>query len=128
MSTSRFKGWAAYAKGFRLASSIFRLTATFPKEENYSLTNQIRRSSRSVCANLAEGYGKRRYPKHFRAKVTDAASENFELQTWLDFALSCNYISKKDHGLYTKAAEEVGKLLTYMEQNPQKFTAKPWDD
>lgn len=128
MSPSRFKNWAAYAKAFRLANSIFRMTQTFPKEEVYSLTSQIRRSSRSVCANLSEGYGKRQYPKHFRAKVSDALSENFETQTWLDFALNCQYINPEIHQTYTEAAEEVGKLLTYMQQNAHKYLAQPLKD
>lgn len=98
----------------------------FPKEEKYSLTDQVRRSSRSVCANLAEAYGKRRYLKHFRSKLTDSISENFETQTWLDFALKFGYISGEEHHICMSLSVEAGKLLTYMEFNPERFLAKPF--
>ena len=73
---------------------IFEISKTFPKEETYSLTDQIRRSSRSVSANISESYRKRRYQKHFISKLTDADAENSETSTWLDFAYSCKYINK----------------------------------
>ena len=84
--------------------------------------------SRSVCANLAEAYGKRRYLKHFRAKLTDSAAENFETQTWLDFALRPGYISHENHTICPSLAIEVGKLITYMEHNPRRFLARPFPD
>lgn len=74
---------------------IFYITKSFPHEEKYSLTDQIRRSSRSVCANLAEGFRKRRYPKAFIAKLSDSETEATETQTWLEFAISCKYISSE---------------------------------
>ncbi len=80
-----------YQKAFELAMEIFQITKRFPKEETYSLTDQIRRSSRSVNANLGEAYRKRRYINHFISKLSDADTENGETQVWLDFALACKY-------------------------------------
>lgn len=111
----------AYQKGFELAMDIFSISKSFPKEETYSLTDQIRRSSRSVCANLAEAYRKRRYPNHFVSKLSDSDTENGETQTWLDFALACGYISNEQFEKLNNKAEEVAKLLVYMMNNPQKF-------
>ena len=111
----------AYKKGFKLAMDIFHLSKSFPKEETYSLTDQIRRSSRSVCANLSESYRKRRYPKHFISKLTDCDAENGETQTWLEFATACEYISKEQYDELYKESLEVAKLLNYMILNPKKF-------
>ncbi len=91
--TMKFQDLLAYQKSFSLAMKIFEITKSFPKEEMYSLTDQIRRSSRSVPANIAEGYRKRVYPKHFHSKLTDSDAENSETQVWLEFALKCNYIN-----------------------------------
>ncbi len=118
---SGFRTLAAYQKSFLLATSIRRLTVSFPKEERYSMTDQIRRSSRSVSANLAESYGRRRYPKHFVAKLADAVSENYETQCWLDFALEAEYLKEEDYNKYIAASEEVGKLLSFMENHPKKY-------
>src|SRR5690348_8525559 len=90
-----FKKLLAYEKGFELTMEIFELTKDFPKEEKYNLTDQIRRSSRSVCANLAEAYRRRRYRNHFISKLNDAESENTETQVWLDIAFAANYISEE---------------------------------
>ncbi len=122
MSFSRFKDWAAYTRARSLSATIMIISSRFPKEERYSLTDQIRRSSRSVCANLGEAFGKRCYPKHFYAKLTDSVGENFETQVWLDFALDCHYIDARTHDQLTTRSQEIGKLLTYMQNNPQKFT------
>lgn len=119
-----FKKLMAYQKGFDLAMSIFEISKSFPKEETYSLTNQIRRSSRSVNANLAEAYRKRLYPKHFTSKLTDADGENSETKTWLDFALACKYISSEQHTDLSNKDIEVGKLINYMINNPEKFGVK----
>ena len=121
MPRSTYTSWLAYQKAHNLAASIFRMTCEFPKEERYSLTDQIRRSSRSVCANLAESFAKRRYPKHFIAKLTDAAGENYETQTWLSFARVHGYISDEHHDAYLQASEEIGRLLSYMLVNPQQY-------
>ncbi|WP_053991390.1 four helix bundle protein [Mangrovimonas sp. TPBH4] len=116
-----FKKLLAYQKAFDLAMSIFEISKTFPKEETYSLTDQVRRSSRSVCANLSEAYRKRRYPRHFISKLTDADEENSETHTWLDFALTCNYISQEDYTGLSEECMEIGKLINYMINNPEKF-------
>lgn len=116
-----FKKLLAYQKSFDLAMSIFEISKSFPKEEKYSLTDQIRRSSRSVSANISEAYRKRRYPKHFISKLTDADGENSETNTWLDFALACNYINKEDYTKFSNDGIEIGKLINYMINNPAKF-------
>ncbi|MDT0646199.1 four helix bundle protein [Zunongwangia sp. F260] len=100
---------------------IFNLTRDFPKEEKYSLTDQIRRSSRSVCANVAEAYRKRRYPSHFISKLIDSDAENAETQSWLEFAYG--YITKNTKEELNQKSLEVGKLLNYMINNPAKFGA-----
>ena len=116
-----FKELTVYQKAFNLAIEIFSITKQFPKEEKYSLTDQIRRSSRSTCANIAEAYRKRKYPKHFINKLTDSDGENSETVVWLDFALNCGYINTELHdSLYTECLE-IGKLLNYMMNNPYKF-------
>ena len=124
MGYTGFKDLIAYKKGFRQAMNIYELSKIFPKDEKYSLTDQIRRSSMSVCANLAEAYRKRDYPKHFHLKMTDCLGENDETSFWLDIAKECNYISQEAYGEHTKENEEVGKLLTYMINNPGKFGVK----
>lgn len=124
MAYTGFKDLIAYKKAFRQAMSVYRLSKNFPKEEKYSLTDQIRRSSRSVCANLAEAYRKREYPKHFHLKMTDCLGENDETSVWLDVAKECEYISPENYTLHINQNEEVGKLLTYMMNNPGKFGVK----
>jgi len=114
----------AYKKAFELAMEIFHLSKKFPKEEQYSLTDQIRRSTRSVNTNLAEAYRKRRYPNHFVSKVSDADMENGETQVWLEFALACEYISTDQYDKLDEKSEEVAKLLVYMMSNPEKFLNK----
>ena len=109
---------------YRLAMEIFHLTRLFPKEEFYSLTNQIRRSSRSVAANLAEGFRKRRYPNMLINKLTDCDGEATETQVWLDFALDCGYMSREDHDRLTLGYEEVGRMLSGMLANPRRFVPK----
>ena len=87
----------------------------------FELTSQMVRSSRSVCSNIAEGYRKRQYEKHFKSKISDADSENSETQLWLDFAVACEYISIEKKLELQNKSEEVGKLLNYMMNNPNKF-------
>ena len=111
----------AYQKAFAVAMDVFEVSKTFPKEERYSLTDQIRRSSRAVCANLSEAYRKRRYVNHFISKLTDADAENAETQTWIIFAEACNYISEEQKNKILNKTEEVGKLLNFMINNPYKF-------
>ncbi len=116
-----FKNLLAYQKGFELAMEIFEISKSFPKEETYSLTDQIRRSSRSTCANIAEAYRKRNYPKHFVSKLTDSDSENSETQVWVSFSEACNYISVEKKETLINKSMEVGKLINYMIINPKKF-------
>lgn len=118
---SSYKDWLAYQKSYELAMRIFLLTRQFPVEEKYSLTDQIRRSSRSVCANLAESYRRRRYKDYFISKLNDSETENSETQVWLDFSLDCNYISKDEYLELTNLNNEVSKLLWYMVTHPEKF-------
>jgi len=116
-----FKTLLAYQKGFDLAMEIFHLTKSFPNAEQYALISQMVRSSRSVCSNIAEGYRKRQYEKHFKSKLSDADSENSETQLWLDFALACDYISQEKRQELQYKSEEIGKLINYMMKNPEKF-------
>ncbi len=121
MSATTFKETAAYKKGFALAMNIFEMSKKFPAEEKYSLTDQIRRSSRSVCANLAEAFRKKRYPANFISKLTDSDAENSETQVWLEFSLKCNYINENDYSTLLIQSEEVGKLLGHMLSFPERY-------
>ena len=103
---------------------IFEISKSFQNDEKYSLTDQIRRSSRSVNANLAEAYRKRRYPNHFVSKLSDADTENGETQTWLEFAFACRYIPEEKYELLYSQCEEIAKLLVYMMNNPDRFLIK----
>ena len=120
-----FRDLIAYKNAFDLAVKIFKITQSFPKEERYSLTDQIRRSSRSVCANLAEAYRKRIYHNHFLMKITDCLGENSETLVWLEFSLSCEYISNELYTELVQQNESVGKLLTTMFNHPDKFGVAP---
>src|SRR3977135_20015 len=93
--TQGFRDLKAYQLAFRLAMEIFEESKSFPKEEKYSLTDQIRRASRSVASNIAEGYRKKLYPKMFVSKMADADGEATETQVWPDFAEACGYLSRK---------------------------------
>ena len=112
---------------YSLAMEIFNLSKSFPREEVYSLTNQIRRSSLSVPANIAEGFRKRRYPNMFVSKLADSDGEGTETQVWLDFALDCGYMSKTNRDRLTAGYEEVGRMLSSMIADPQKFVPKTSD-
>jgi four helix bundle protein len=116
-----FRDLIVYKKAFELAMDIYETSKGFPKEERYSLTDQIRRSSRSVCACIAEAYRKRRYVAHFISKITDSDMENSETQVWLDFSLACSYITKEDFNNKLLKSEEVGRLLQDMIINPGKY-------
>ena len=119
-----FKELLAYKKSFELAMEIFEISKTFPKEETYSLTDQIRRSSRSVTANIAESYRKRRCTNYFISKLTDSDAENSETNTWLEFSLNCSYINKETFDRLNIKSNEIGKLINYMINNPNKFGCK----
>jgi four helix bundle protein len=118
---STFRDLIVYKKAFELAMEIYMMVKKFPVEEKYSLTNQIVRSSRSVCANIAEGYRKRKYVNHFVSKLTDADMENSETQVWLEFSVSCKYVTDEKYKELLYKTEEVGKLLQYMINNPEKY-------
>jgi len=121
MKAQEFRKAKAYILAYELAMEIFEVTKTFPIEEKYSLTDQIRRSSRSVCANIGEAYRKRLYPQHFVSKSTDADSENTETGIWLDFCLSCKYISQEIHGKLSAKSAEIGRLIHHMINNPSLY-------
>jgi len=111
-----------YMLSFDTAMKIFEITKRFPKEETYSLTDQIRRSSRSVCSNLAEAFRKRKYPKSFISKLSDSESEAAESQTWLDFSLSCEYITDREHHDLNESYDKIlGKLVT-MSLHPENWS------
>lgn len=110
----------AFQLSYKLALEIFHLSRAFPQEEIYSLTDQIRRSSRSVAANLAEGFRKRRYPNMLVNKLTDCDAEASEIQVWIDFALDCGYLSKETM-IISRRDKEVGRMLYGMMSNPEKF-------
>ena len=119
-----FKDLKVYQTAYDLSIEIFQISKTFPKEETYSLTDQIRRSSRSVCANIAGAYRKRRYPKLFLLTITNADSEASETLVWIDYAKDCGYISKKAHQSLSRRYKEIGKILGRIISHPDRFIAK----
>ena len=121
MSAKSVKDTRVYKLAFELAMEIFEVSKKFPREEVYSLTDQIRRSSRSVCICLLEAWRKKMYPAHFVAKVTDSDMENSETSGWLDFSLACKYITDSLHKSLISKNEEIGKLLHHMINNPDKY-------
>ena len=116
-----FRDLRVYNLAFKLAMDIFELTKPFPPEERYSLTSQIRRSSRSVAANIAEGFRKRQYPSMFVSKLADSDAEATETQVWLDFARDCGYLSTEHHSELMARYEEVGRMLYAMIEHPERF-------
>ena len=121
MRINSAKDLNVYKKAYALSMEIFNLSKSWPAEERYSLTDQIRRASRSVCANLREAWSKRRYEAHFVSKLTDCDGENSETDTWLDYARDCNYISYDQHAHLIEEAETVGRMLGKMLNNPASF-------
>jgi four helix bundle protein len=121
MEIKSAKQLVVYQKAFGLAMAVFEGSKKFPSEEKFSLTSQIRRSSRSVCLNLREAWAKRRYEAHFISKLTDCAGECAETDTALDFALTCGYITPAQHSELVALNVEVGKMLTAMLRAPEKF-------
>lgn len=121
MASKNFKETKVFKLAFEQAMDIFETSRSFPKEETYSLTDQVRRSSRSVCTNLAEAYRKKRYPAHFISKVTDSDGENSETGVWFDFAFACKYIAQQKHEGLILRNEEIGRLLNHMINNPDKY-------
>lgn len=124
MEAQHFRNLMAYKKAFALAMEIFQISKTFPKEEKYGLSVQIRDSSRSVCSSIGEAYRKRQYEAHFVSKSSDADSENTETRVWLDFALGCSYIKKEVWQDLESKADEVGRLVNHMIENPERYQTK----
>ena len=110
-----------YQKAFCSAMEIFQLTKTFPKEETYSLIDQIRRSSRSVNSNLAEAFRRRQYPRSFCSKLSECEAEAAETQNWLDFSLACQYLSTENHRLLDDEYDKIIGMLVTMQKYPDKW-------
>jgi len=121
MGVKGFKELIVYQKAHKLAVKIFEITKSFPKEETYSLTDQIRRSSRSVSACIAESWAKRIYIRAFVNKLTDSLAEEYETEDWLDYSFDCNYITKEIHEEFQKEYEEVRKMLIKMIEKPEQW-------
>ena len=122
MPTSQgFRELRVYQLAFKLAMEIFHESKKFPPEEKYSLTDQIRRASRSVPTNIGEGYRRKRYPKMFVSKMSDADGEGTETQVWIDLAQACGYISEQLQMEWRNGYEEVGRMLGGMMAHPDRF-------
>jgi|SRR6188474_2215418 len=121
MAARNFKQTRVFKLAYEQAMEIFKITKKFPPEEKYSLTDQVRRSSRSVCTNIAEAYRKKKYPAHFVLKITDSDAENSETNIWLDFSKDCDYIALDLHLNFVARNDEIGRLLNHMINNPDKL-------
>jgi four helix bundle protein len=127
MEKTMYRGYRdiiAYQLSFDLAVEIFNISKTFPKEEKYSLVDQIRRSSRSVSANIAEAWAKRRYPKSFILKLTDSIGEANETEVWLDLSLKHGYLQEEKYTKLYEKYQELGRILFGMINKPEKFCIK----
>jgi len=118
----RHQDLLVYQKAIEAAMIIFELSRSFPKEETYSLTDQVRRSSRSVSANIAEAWRKRRYEAAFIAKLSDSEGEAAETQTWIELAVKCNYVDREAAVHIFSEYDEILAMLTSMQNNPDKWT------
>jgi len=121
---SSFKDLRVYQLAFELQQEIFEASKRFPQEERYALTDQVRRASRSIGANLAEAWQKRPYIAHFISKLTDADGEQAETQHWLDTAVACNYLSDQQRTTMLDKCLRVGQMLGTMKAKPEKFCRK----
>lgn len=115
------KDLRVYQASFQVAMAIYQLSKSFPPEEKFSLTDQVRRSSRSVCANLAEAFRKRRYPKNFVSKLSDCEAEAAETHVWLDFALACDYVTIEEYEKLYKEYDMILGMLVRMIVEPEKW-------
>ncbi len=120
-----FQDLRVYQKAREVSRAVFQFSKTFPKDEMYSLTDQIRRASRSVGAQIAEAWGKRRYEKHFVSKLTDADAEQMETQHWLSEALDCGYLAATESARLNSSLEEIGRMLNSMMQKSDSFCGTP---
>jgi four helix bundle protein len=116
-----YKDLEVFKKAYSLAMDIFQISKSFPPEEKYSLTDQIRRCSRSVCANLGEAYRRRKYPAHFVSKLADCDAENTETEVWIMFSFNCKYINDSQNKDLSERCAEVGRMLGYMISHPEKY-------
>lgn len=124
-SIRHFRELRVYQSGMEALLEIFRLSADFPREEKFSLTDQIRRSSRSICANIAEAWRKRRYPLAFVSKLNDAEGEAAETQVWLEVARKCGYLPQADFDHLDASYESILGMLVKMASEPSKWTIEP---
>jgi four helix bundle protein len=120
-----FRDLVVYQKSRQLQKEIYRLTKSFPKEEIFSLTDQIRRSSRSIGANITEAWAKRRYEKHFISKLTDSDGEQMETQHWIETAFECEYMDKKTQAQLVEKCLEIGRMLGGMMDKAELFCGEP---
>jgi four helix bundle protein len=116
-----FRELIVHQKARKAAQAIFQLSKSFPKEEMYSFTDQIRRASRFVGAQIAEAWGKRQYQKHFISKLTDADAEQLETQHWIDVGLDCGYLTTDQHQLLLAQLSEIGRMLRSMISKADQF-------
>ncbi len=116
------KELTVYQTAFKSSMDIFHFSKTYPKDEMYSLTSQIRRSSRSVSANISEAYRKRRYEKAFISKLSDAEAEASETQVWLDYSFECGYLPEDKYLITLKEYEKILGMLVRMIQHPEKWS------
>ena len=123
-SVGSVKGLRVYQLAYRAAMEVFRHSRSFPAEEHYSLVSQIRRSSRSVAASIAEGYRKRQYPAMFSSNLADADGEATETRVWLDFARDCGYLTPELHKELAAAYDEVSRMLHSIMSDPGEFVPR----
>lgn len=116
-----YKDFIVFRKAYSLAMDILKKSRSFPPEEKFSLTDQIRRSSRSVCVNIGEAYRRRKYQPYFVSKLTDSNAENTETEIWIQFLKDCQYLDELDYKDFSKRCEEVGRMLGSMIDHPEKF-------
>lgn len=120
-----FRDLIVYQKSRQLAKEIMGITQSFPKDEKFSLIDQVRRSSRSIGANIAESWAKRRYEKHFISKLTDSDGEQMETQHWIGTALDCGYIDERASKLLIEKCFEIGRMLNGMMDKADMFCGEP---
>ncbi len=119
---ARHQDLKVYQAAFSISMELFELSKTFPKEETYSLTDQIRRSSRSVCSNLAEAFRKRKYPKAFIAKIADCEGEAAETQVWIAYSSACEYVLEEVKEVLSRKYDKIIAQLVTMRNHPEKWS------
>lgn len=124
MRITRHTELDVYQRAFAAAMRIFELSRRFPREERYSLVDQIRRASRSVCGNLAEAWRKRRYEAAFVSKLNDSEGEAAETQTWLQFAVKCDYLDRDTAAEVYSEYDAILGMLVNMIRNPQDWVVQ----